>query len=266
MSPRVIVAEDRVRRRQLVEIEDLTWCPRVVRDAGTDWLAFMMNTTRAFAGVEPKLRAALNAAGTTTVLDLCSGAGGPWPTLQPALAKSGPIRVVLSDLYPNRDAFDRLHRRSYGAIEFHPTAVDATDVPAEIAGLRTMFNAFHHFPPAHARLILADAVAKRRPIAVFEGASPRAIGLVAMPLQLPALFLLTPLVRPFRWSRIALTYVIPLIPAMILFDGTVSFLRVYREDELRELVASVPGHEGFEWDIGSAGRFGVSHLIGVPKG
>ena len=33
----------------------------------------------------------------------------------------------------------------------------------------------------------------------------------------------TPFVRPFRWSRLLFTYVIPLIPLLVLFDGTVSF-------------------------------------------
>jgi hypothetical protein len=152
---------------------------------------------------------------------------------------------------------------------FHSTSVDATNVPAELDGVRTMFNAFHHFPPAVARAILADAVAKRRALAIFEGANSRAVGVIAMPLQLPLILLLTPFVRPFRWSRLLFTYIVPLIPLMVLFDGTVSFLRLYLEDDLRELVAGVPGHETFVWDIGSTSVRGfphrLTHLIGVPK-
>jgi hypothetical protein len=85
-------------------------------------------------------------------------------------------------------------------------------------------------------------------------------GLLAMPLQLPAILLLTPWVRPFRWSRLVFTYALPLIPLLVLVDGTVSMLRLYLEDELRELVASIPGHEGFAWDIGS------TPIPGAPVG
>ena len=46
--------------------------------------------------------------------------------------------------------------------------------------------------------------------------------------------LLTPFVRPFKWSRILLTYVVPLVPLIVVFDGTMSFLRLYLEHELRE--------------------------------
>jgi hypothetical protein len=65
------------------------------------------------------------------------------------------------------------------------------------------------------------------------------------------------------------TYIVPLIPLMVLFDGTVSFLRLSLEDDLLELVAGVPGHGTFTWDIGSTSVRGfphtLTHLIGVPK-
>jgi hypothetical protein len=249
-----------------VELEDLSWWPRAVRDGGTDWLAFMWNTSQVFSACAPRIRGAMNATGTTRVLDLCSGSGGPWPTLQPALAVSGPADVLLSDRFPHADAVAAAAARR---LRYHPLPVDATAVPPEFDGVRTMFNAFHHFPPPVARAILADAVARRRAVAVFEGVDRRVIGLVAMPLQLPAMLLCTPFVRPMRVSRLLFTYVVPLIPLMVLFDGTVSFLRLYLERDLRELVATVPGAESYDWDIGTtvADRLPVAmtHLVGVPK-
>jgi len=90
-----------------------------------------------------------------------------------------------------------------------------------------------------------------------------------LPLQLPLLLLFTPFIRPFRSSRLALTYLVPLIPLLVLFDGTMSFLRLYLEDELRELVASTPGHERFVWDVGTMKRGGVRagpmYFVGVPR-
>jgi len=46
--------------------------------------------------------------------------------------------------------------------------VDATNVPADLRGARTVWNAFHHSRPEQARSILANAVADRQAIAVFE--------------------------------------------------------------------------------------------------
>ena len=258
-----------MRRRQLVELEDLAWCPRPVRDGGTDWLAFMANATPMFATVAPRIRAAMDAVRTTDVLDLCSGGGGPWLTVGRELARSGPVTIELSDLYPNVPAWRALSSRSGGRLRYRRDAIDATDVPSSAQGVRTMFNAFHHFPPPVARAILADAVRKRRAIAIFEGINHRGAGLAAMPLQLPAILLFTPLVRPFKWSRLLLTYAVPLIPLLVLFDGTMSMLRLYLEEDLRELVTTVPGADTFEWDIGTTRQgplpFGPVHVIGVPK-
>jgi hypothetical protein len=166
-------------------------------------------------------------------------------------------------------AWRELSARTGGGLRFRREPVDATNVPASARGVRTMFNAFHHFPPEIARAILGDAVRKRRAIAIFEGVNHRGAGLAAMPLQLPAVLLFTPLVRPFRWSRLLLTYGLPLIPFLLLFDGTMSMLRIYLEAELRELVSTVPGHEHFSWDIGATlipgMPVGLTHLIGVPR-
>jgi hypothetical protein len=229
----------------------------------------MFNGTRAFAPIVPKIRAAMTASGTTNVLDLCSGGGGPWMTRVGELARSGPVDVELSDLYPNIAAFEALKARSGGRLGYRREPVDVTDVPAALDGVRTLFNAFHHFPPDVATAILADAVRKRRAVVILEGINHRGAGLLFMPLQLPAILLLTPFVRPFRWSRLALTYLVPLIPFLVLFDGTMSMLRLYLEDELRELVARVPGAETFDWDIGVSGMkpggLGLLHLVGVPK-
>ena len=258
-----------MRRRQLIELEDLPWFPRVIRDGGTDWLAFLFTLSGTFTAVIPKIRDAMSAAGTDVIVDLCSGAGGPWRSLAPALARDGAVRIVLSDLYPNLAAFSAIRDAAGPIVEFCTEPVDATHVPATLTGVRTMFNAFHHFPPGQAAAVLADAVAARQPIAIFEAATNRASGLLVMPLQMPAIFLLTPLVRPFRWSRLLFTYVVPLIPFLVLFDGIVSFLRLYGREELQEVIAAVPGHEQFTWQMGSLPVTGmpwrVGYMLGIPN-
>jgi len=257
-----------MRRRQLIEIEDQAWCPRAVRDGGTDWLGFMANLTRAFDVVAPKIRRAMERAGTTNVVDLCSGGGGPWLTLERTLAESGPVRVELSDLFPNIEALESLRDRSDGRCAFRREPIDATNVPAELDGVRTMFNCFHHFPPQVGRAILADAVRKRRPIAIFEGVDRRALPILGMPIQAAMVMLLTPFVRPFRWSRLLLTYALPLIPALVFFDGTMSMLRIYLPDELRELTQGIEGSDTFDWDIGRLRiprmPIGITYLVGTP--
>lgn len=257
-----------MRRIHLIEIEDQRWCPRAVRDGATDWLQYMASAHRAFNAMAPKLRNVMTRFRSEIIVDLCSGGGGPWASLEPLLAQSGAINVQLTDYYPNLNAMRRASLASNGRIAHCAFPIDATNVSSKLRGVRTMFNAFHHFRPSQASAILSDAVRKRRPIVVVEGSDSRVRG-IALILLLPLLMLLlTPRVRPFRWSRLLLTYLLPVIPLLVLWDGIVSMLRIYNPDELRELVARVPDADTFEWDIGvqpvKGSPLGLTYLIGVP--
>ncbi|MFK7985755.1 MAG: class I SAM-dependent methyltransferase [Sandaracinaceae bacterium] len=259
-----------MRRLDVIELEDLSACPRAIRDGGTDWLRFAAEFTGAFDPVAPKLRAAMDAGGVDRIVDLCSGGGGPWNRLEPVLRQSGDVEVTLTDLYPNEDALAHARARSGGRLKTRLEPTDATDVPASLPGVRTLFNGFHHFNPAQARAILADAVDKRQPIAIFEGFHHRALGMLMVWSQVPLVWLLTPLVRPFSLTRLLLTYVVPAIPFIVWFDGTMSMLRLYLKDELREMVESIDGHASFDWDIGTTKIPGVplghlTHLVGTPR-
>ena len=133
-------------------------------------------------------------------------------------------------------------------------------------GFRTLFTALHHFRPTAARAILADAVRRGCGIGIFEVTERRILTLLGM-LVLPVFVLLaTPFIRPFRWSRLLLTYLLPLVPLAVWFDGTVSCLRSYTPAELEALAAGVG--EGYDWEAGTLAAppfvTRVTYLIGTP--
>ena len=257
-----------MKRRHLIEIEDQSWCPGPIRNAGTDYLQFILAVTKAYGPTVPLLAKALERTGARHILDLCSGGAGPWLALQPVLADMGvPVTVCLSDKYPNLEAFQRSSRMSNGAITYHPQPVDATRVPAELPAFRTMFTAFHHFTPSQGRAILKDAVQQRQGIGIFE-ATERSILALLLTLLAPVhLLALTPFVRPFRWSRLLWTYLLPVLPLIVLFDGLVSCLRTYSVQDLRDLIADL-GKNEFHWEVGTVrsrrSLTPISYLIGVP--
>lgn len=251
-----------------MEIEDQPWCPHIIRRGITDYLQFALAATKHYTELAPLLAEALRKTGARRILDLCSGGGGPWPYLQLCLAEMGlKVEVRLSDKYPNREAFEKINQQSQGAIGYHATAVDATRVPADGPAFRTMFTAFHHFPPARARAVLADAVSRGQGIGVFEATERHLVALLLTSLAPLHVLVFTPFVRPFRWWRILWTYLIPVIPLVVLFDGLVSCLRTYSVPELRELTAGL-GAAQYEWEAGRLkskwGPIAVTYLIGVP--
>ena len=106
-----------MKRLHLIEIHDQDWCPRTVRDGETDYLQFVIATTKPYAAMVLILAAALQRTGTRQVLDLCSGAAGPWLWLQPVLAERGvSVSVCLTDKYPNLEAFRRSNRLTHQSI------------------------------------------------------------------------------------------------------------------------------------------------------
>jgi hypothetical protein len=256
-----------MKRRQLVELEDLPWWPRLFRDAATDYLVAALRHVKTYNALAPRLADAIRRSGASQVVDLCSGGGGPWPDLAPALRTLGvDVPIVLTDKFPNLEALRRVTPRSPG-LRFEAEPISALDVPTRLTGFRTIFTAFHHFCPEGARSILAAAVRDRQGIVIAEATSRSALTLATMALVPLAVWVLTPAVRPFRWSRLFWTYLVPVIPLAILWDGVVSCLRIYTPDEMLAMAQDVGGD--YQWEAGVLHSAGaptpIPYLIGTPR-
>ena len=252
-------------RIHFFEIEDQPWCPASVRDGLTDYLQFVIAAAKPYAPIAARLTDGIRSSGTRDVVDLCSGAGGPWPTLIESVRPDGEApRVTLTDRWPNEAALARAGAAAPDKIRYRGTLVDARHVPGDLPGTRTLFTAFHHFRPDDARDVLRDAASRRATIAVFESTHRSVLAVLVTLLAPIVVLLVTPAIRPFRWSRLFWTYLVPVIPLAVLFDGVVSCLRTYTPDELRDLSAGI---DGYRWDAGEArskGPIPVTYLIGMP--
>jgi len=257
-------------RIELHEIHDLAGFPAPLRDLVTDALQALWNFGNTYQPILNRLLRGMERAGTREVLDLCSGGGGPWlrlvrePQLRSATGIDARILVRLSDKYPNLSAFERAKAVS-SLLEFEPSPIDATGIPGRLPGFRTVFSSFHHFGPEDAQALLADAMAGRRGVGVFEMArrSPRTMLTICL---IPFLAVaLAPTILPFRWSRLFWTWLVPLVPLVLFYDGIVSCLRAYSRGELEELIAPLQTPD-YEWQIGEerGGFLPVTYLLGYP--
>ena len=257
-------------RLRLFEFEDLPWFPPVVRAGMMDYLRFMISALGTYRPVAPLLAEGLRHTNQTRLLELGAGAGGGTETVLTALrARDQPATITLTDLYPQPAAWADIAQRTHGAIGFEPVPVDALAVPTHLTGFRTIFSAFHHFPPEAATALLRDAVRANSGIGVFEGAGKHWLELLLALTVLPvAQLLLTPFFRPFRLSRLVFTYLIPLIPLCTIWDGVVSVLRMYSTDELLALARAADPKGAFAWQAGQKQHWWgpqVTYLVGWPK-
>lgn len=255
-------------RIHLFELEDQAWFPAVIRDLATDYLRAFEERFGFHRHALPILETALRETGATHVVDLCSGGGGPIVALHPELVRAGlPLRVTLTDLFPNLAAFEEARESSGGQIRFIATPIDARSVPEHVEGFRTIFNAFHHFNPEDARGILQDAAEAGRPIGVFEIPERTLRMLLGVVLQPVLVWLFTLTIRPLGWKRIVWTYLLPAVPLTCLWDGFVSMLRAYSVDELTKLAEEVEVPD-YRWRAGEyvapSVHAKLTYLLGRP--
>src|SRR5262249_34990369 len=126
----------------------------------------------------------------------------------------------------------------------------------------------HHFKPAQVKCVLKNAVDNNVPIAIFDGGDKSIFGILGIIIIHPiAIFLFTPFFKPFKFSRLFFTYIIPMIPLYTVLDGCVSIMRLYSPGELLKISKAV-SPDKFKWSAGKTkNRFGLhaTYLIGVPN-
>ena len=256
-----------MKRIHLFEFEDLPWFPSFLRNYGTDFLQFLSNITKMYKPIVPLLNELIAKTKQQQIIDLGSGGGGGLLWLNEELkANNKSLKILLTDLYPNIPAFEYTKSKSNN-IDYEESAVDARNVPSELKGIRTQFLSLHHFKPLDAQRILQNAVDAHAPIAIFEGQERSIPSIIAMIFSPISVLLTTPFIRPFKLGRIIFTYLIPIIPLFVLWDGIVSSLRTYSVKEMNNLVEGLENANTYHWDIGKlkSGPGVILYLIGSKK-
>lgn len=257
-------------RLHLFEFHDQLWFPSIFRGALTEYLRVVSSRFQLHVLMAPVIAEALSRAGTNEIVDLCSGGSGPVLPLREYLASSGHrLRITLTDKFPNAERFRSAEAATGGQVRGCFESVDATGVPSSLTGVRTLFNAFHHFGPALARGILADAFRRRRAIVIFEATDRGFLSTLTMfPVCFLAMLFFMPSMRPVRASWLFFTYVVPLIPLTMAWDGLASQLRSYTGTDF-ELLTEGLRDETYEWKAGrvsASGKPAVTFLMGLPVG
>jgi len=256
-----------MKRVHLFEFEDLSWFPNFLRNYMTDFLQFLTNKSKLFKPSVLILDKILEKSGETNIIDLGSGGGGGLLWIAEELEKKHPdLNIMMTDLYPNISAFEYTKRKN-DIFSYRSEPIDARNVPDELKGLRTQFLALHHFKPLEATAILQNAIDSKSNIAIFEGQERSLPSILAMIFSPISVWLTAPFIRPFKMGRILFTYLIPLIPIFVLWDGIVSSLRTYSVEEMEALVSDLKNKDEYFWEIGKVKSGpGVNlYLTGIIK-
>lgn len=259
-----------MKRIHLFEFEDFPWFPNWLRMPMTRYIVAihrLLGSKTDLAGLLTKI---LGHAPRKRIVDLCSGGGGPMPDVMEELHQNPEFKdlaLTMTDLYPNTKAAAAINQQADPTMEYQTSPVDATDTKSIPEGLRTMVCSMHHMRPDTARSILQSARDARQPICIFEisdNSNPKWIWWTAIPVSFLSVFFLTPLVRPMTWQQLVFTYIIPLLPIFIAWDGAVSNARTYSASDLDELIEGLKTPD-YHWEKGVVkGKAKKSFLLGWP--
>ena len=254
-------------RIHLFEIADFKWFPQFLRNYLTDFLQFLSNKAKLYKPIIPIIEKGLELSKTNQIIDLASGGGGGFLWLNEQLKKKNPdLKILLTDYFPNITAF-KYTKNQTNNIDYITNSVDARNVPKNLKGLRTQFLSLHHFKPNEAKQILQNVIDANSAIAIFEAQERSLPSILSMIFSPISVIFITPFIKPFKLGRIFFTYLIPIIPLVVLWDGIISSLRTYSVKEMTELVNQLENKDAFYWDINKvkSGPGNILYLLGTPK-
>lgn len=263
-----------MKRIQLFELEDLRWFPNWIRTSMTRMITVIHGWLRTPHHVAEILADVLERSGRRRVVDLCSGDGGPMPEVLTKLRDDhelNDIEMVLTDLYPNRDAAERIDRRNDSGMRYQLAPVDVGDeIPHSGECVRTMICSFHHMPPPKALGILRSAMSAGDPLLIYEisdnSAPPKYLWWIGLPLNFLFGLVVAGFARPMKWSHFVFSFLIPVIPACFAWDGAVSNARTYTLSDIDSLLSQLGQNDHYRWTTGIVKAKPANHLylVGMP--
>lgn len=230
---------------KLRELEDLPWFPHILRSMQMEFIGWMVLFLDVYKPVISEIQNTLAKSNSNQILDLCSGSGQPIISISNKLIDLK--RVHLSDLYPNGKSVKG------DLIKWISQPLNVLDDQIQILGMRTVFNAYHHFDEEGKSRLLRNHAPHGLFIAeVLQPNLFTGIKILFTTTILQLIF--CPFIKPFSWKRILFTYIIPINLFTITWDGIISVLKSQSISSMESNARKTLGEE-FDIQAGLSGPF-----------
>lgn len=229
----------------ILEFEDKKWLPDFLRNAMTG----VLGVAERWLGIYDPLAAEITHQfpdKNITIVDLCSGSGEGISSVANRIAVAGRnLTLILTDLYPNKKSALSLEKK-YSWINYPLKSLDAINVPDLFpADIYTILAGFHHFSEEGKIQLIKNATRDHSVFLIAEGARSNILSWIFAAIFLPFLtWASVPFIRPFDIKWVPFTYIIPLIPFLVWWDGLNSLAAIKSSSKLRDdLKESLPGYQ-----------------------
>jgi hypothetical protein len=259
-----------IKRLKIKEFHETTYCPAWLRDYLTDFLSFFTYHLNPYKTACQLLKIAMQQSGQTGIVDFCGGNGRYMiKILRNINGSTGTWRAVVCDKFPNQQSVQELSALSGGQVEYMAESVDLLAIKQNLEGFRTIFSGIHHFDEAAIKTFIRSALEQGSGVAFFDYTKRTWFNIIIPALLVPGLVWgVTPFIRPFSWHRLLFTYIIPLVPLLVMVDGCISNWKAYSPAEFKAMVDEFADVD-YVWQIGEHksifGTCPVTYLIGYPR-
>lgn len=233
------------------EFIDLPWLPNIFRDGATDYLDFFFGKIQFYQKEHASLSAFIKTKQIQSITDIASGGGGGIMSLYPVLQSN--ISIQLSDKYPNEQCMAKIAQKNLSNVQYLSTPIDGMsreDLGRITTDICTMFGVLHHYTPQQVETLLENVAGQQKTIAIVDVKAndmlrniPKVVLVFPWIVNMLVLFvftwLFTPFLRPITWWRLLFTYILPIIPFVIAWDGTVSALRAYSAVDIQAIFEKI---------------------------
>ncbi len=217
------------------ELEDKPWFPATLRNFQTDHIGFIVSRWHVYDPFIAHLRSFPTTAAILT--DLCSGSGEPAITV---FERSKRFKqLTLTDKYP------RISFMNTDRVVYDQHSVDARTIPFRKDTCYTMFNAFHHFSGDEQLALIRRLRAESGGAYVVEVLEPTTTCFLKVLFATTiGTVVLAPFVKPFSFTRLFFTWLVPINVITITWDGIVSVLRSRSVRHYRRALRDEAGRVG----------------------
>jgi len=197
------------------ELEDLPNFPAWLRNFQTDFIGFVVIRFKVYQTFIKYIRSLSPPRQPMT--DLCSGSGEV--AIHIFKESNCYSHLTLSDKFPNRLI-------NTDKVYYISKSMDVLEMEFHSGVCYTMFNSFHHFKDEDKLKIAQNILASGSQSYFVEILEPNIVCLLkVVGMTTVGNLLLTPFIRPFSFTRLFFTYILPVNIFTITYDGIVSVLK-----------------------------------------
>lgn len=225
------------------EFGDLTWIPHIYHYYLRVYLMFFIK----FVGYDKlwakQTQAFLSQTDASSIMEYGSGSGEPLMRMVSQLdcEKAKSLSYTMSDLNPFPEFVTKVNVEAPNNFTYIETSVDAANHKPQDGQAVVFINSFHHLPPKVAHYVIKNNLENGNEMLILEYVRNNLLAYFSMLGGVLIVLLTAPFVSKLKHLPLTIlfTYIIPLFPLMMLWDGLISCRRAYSSKFFDNIVKEI---------------------------